>query len=243
MKNLGYVTFAKKYAEFSIRLITDNVNRVAFPVFSRLQKNLPLLKKSVEKILFFETLLTFPIIIGAIFIFDNLLKILPGYYQKWQLALFSFYFFSLSALFVSSTTGLINLFNAVGKVKFSLYFMILWTGLTWILVPVLIKFFGYNGIALAFFLMNLINIFIFFVAKKLVNFSLANSIRKPLIGTLIIAIYLFLIKKTVGNLYFNLLLSFSGAIGIYTLIILKNNRHLIDELKTLLNNTKKTYGN
>ena len=38
-EKLSIVTFAKKYAEFSIRLIMDNINRVAFPVYSQFQNN------------------------------------------------------------------------------------------------------------------------------------------------------------------------------------------------------------
>jgi len=242
LKNLGYVTFAKKYAEFSIRLVTDNVNRVAFPLFSKLQKNLELLKKSTEKILFFETLLTFPVIIGTIFIFENLLKVLPGYYQKWQLSLFSFYFFSLSAFFISSATGLISLFNAVGKVKLTLYFMVFWTVLTWILVPVFIKTFGFNGISIAFFAMSIFNILVFIVAKKLVDFSLAKSIVQPLIASLAMAVYLTAIKLFIPNIYLNLVLSIIGAILIYIGVIIKKNQHLLAELKALINNSKK-HGN
>jgi len=238
LKNLGYVTFAKKYAEFSIRLVTDNVNRVAFPVFSKLQKNAELLKKSTEKILFFETLLTFPVIIGAIFVFENLLKILPGYYQKWQLSLFSFYFFSFSAFFISSATGLMSLFNAVGKVKLTLYFMIFWTVLTWLLVPVFIKTFGYNGISIAFFIMSIFNILVFIVAKKLVDFSLAKSIIQPLIASLAMAIYLAAIKIFIVNIYLNLILSIVGAVIIYFGIVIKKNQHLVAELKALISSSK-----
>ena len=87
--NLGIVSFAKKYAEFSIRLIMDNINRVAFPLFSRFQDNNELLKKSLHKVIFYESLLILPIIFGAIFIFDSLLKIVPGYFIKWNVALTS----------------------------------------------------------------------------------------------------------------------------------------------------------
>ena len=83
-EKLSIVTFAKKYAEFSIRLIMDNINRVAFPIYSQFQNNKALLKKSVEKILFYEALFIIPIIIGSVFVFDNLLKLMPGYFVKWQ---------------------------------------------------------------------------------------------------------------------------------------------------------------
>lgn len=223
-KNLGYVTFAKKYAEFSIRLIIDNINRVAFPLFSKFQKDVQMLKKSLERVLFYESLLTFPVIIGAMFIFNSLLKIVPGYYAKWSNSLFSFYFFSLSAFFVSMTTPFVNLFNAIGKIKISLYFMILWTALTWILIPPSVKFFGYNSISVNFFIMSLTSIIVFFVAKRYVNFS-SSSIKIPLIATLTMTLYLLFIKILFNfyyqNIILNLILSIIGAALIYFLMIVK----------------------
>ena len=188
--NLGIVSFAKKYAEFSIRLIMDNINRVAFPLFSRFQDNNELLKKSLHKVIFYESLLILPIIFGAIFIFDSLLKIVPGYFIKWNVALTSFYFFSFSSLFVSFSTPLINLFNAIGKVKLSVMFMILWTTILWLSVVLLISVFGYTGISVAFFLMSLTFILVLHVSKKYVSFSLWKFIKEPVIATLFMIAYL-----------------------------------------------------
>lgn len=227
LKNLGYVSFAKKYAEFSIRLITDNINRVSFPIFSRFQKDLKLLRKSLEKVLTYETLLIFPMIVGLLFVFDSLLKIIPGYYLKWSPSLTSFYFFSLSAFFVSLTTPFINLFNSVGHVKLSLMFMTLWTALTWILVPLFIKFFDYNGISYAFFIMSLTFIFVFFTAKHLVEFSFRKAVALPLKAVLFIFIYLLTTRiiflSVINNFLAHLIVSVFGAVGIYLFIIWKGN--------------------
>jgi len=237
--NLGYVTFAKKYAEFSIRLIIDNMNRVAFPLFSRFQKDFLLLRKSLEKVLFYETLLTFPIIVGAMFIFDYLLKIVPGYFAKWNNALFSFYFFSLSAFFISLTAPFVNLFNAIGKVKISLYFMIFWTILTWMLVPLFIRFFGYQGISVAFFILSLSSVLVFSVAKRFVKFSSTASIKASFLSTIIMAAYLSftrtVIFKYLNSLYVSLILSIIGAALIYFLVVYKiRGRSVYTELLELL---------
>lgn len=220
-KNLGYLTFGKKYGEFALRLITDNINRVAFPLFSRFQKEEYFLKKSLEKVLFYETFLVFPIIIGSLFIFDSALKIFPGYFDKWNLAIFSFYFFSLSTFFVSLTTPFINLFNSIGKVKLSLYFMVLWTILIWILVPLFSKTYGHNGVSIAFFLMSLTFIFVLSKARSLVKFNFRESVLPNLMATIAMASYLGLIRLTVStdNILLHLSLSIAGAAVIYLSII------------------------
>ncbi len=238
LKNLGYVSFAKKYGEFSIRLIMDNINRVAFPLFSKFQKEKELLRKSLEKVLFYESFLIFPIVVGTVFVFDSLLKIIQGYFSKWSFSLFSFYFFSLSALFISLTTPYINLFNAIGKVKTSLFFMILWTALTWILIPPFIKIFGYNGISIAFFLMSLTFILVFLRVKHYLKFSLKNSIKATLLATLTMTIYLLVIRLlfsiVLNNNYLYLTFSIIGGSFIYFFTIYKiKGRSLIEELVEL----------
>lgn len=227
MKNLGFVTFAKKYGEFSIRLVMDNINRVAFPVLSRFQNDPAMLKKGLEKILFYITLLIFPIILGTFFIFNNLLQLIPGYFQKWQPALFSFYFFSLSALLISLTTPFINLFNAIGKLKYSLGFMVLWTVLSWILVPISIRIMGFSGISVAFFVMSLTFIFVYITAKKYVDFSFYRTLQSNLIAVSLMVIYLifvkFIMNKGILNLYLYLIVSIVGAVFIYLLMIGKRS--------------------
>ncbi|KXK10836.1 MAG: Lipopolysaccharide biosynthesis protein WzxC [Microgenomates bacterium OLB23] len=194
LTNLGYVTFAKKYAEFSIRLIMDNINRVAFPLFARFQADSTLLKKSLEKVLYYETISIFAITIGAMLVFDVLLQVIPGgYYDKWHLSLTSFYFFSLSALFVSLYSPLINLFNAVGKVNKSLLFMLYFTVLTWVLIPPMIVLFGYQGISYAFFIMSLSFFLVLKEAIKIVRFSMRSVLRDVFVAlTAMIAVIVFL---------------------------------------------------
>lgn len=225
LTNLGYITFGKKYAEVSIRIIMDSINRVAFPLFARFQKEKEMLKKSLEKVLFYESLLIFPTIVGAVFIFDSLLKIIPGYFVKWNAAITSFYFFSASALLVSLSTPFINVFNAIGKVKVSLYFMVMWTTLLWFLVFLFIRLFGYNGVGMAFFVMSLTFVLVVQTARGYIDFSFKQALFSSIFGTLTMGIYLILIRfitiNYLSNVYLHLFLSIIGAVIIYFLIILK----------------------
>ncbi|NMB84226.1 oligosaccharide flippase family protein [Candidatus Roizmanbacteria bacterium] len=224
-QKLGIVTFAKKYAEFSIRLVMDNLNRVFFPIFARFQNEKDLLKKSLEKMLFYQSLLVLPTIIGAVFVFDNLLRIVPGYFLKWQPALFSFWFFSLSAIFVSFYSPLINLFNAIGKVKLSLYFMIFFTVITWILIPPMVKYFGYQAISVSFFVMSLSFIIVVLVAKKKVKFSFLKAIEPTLLSSLLMTGYLVLTRiifvNYLKNIYLHLFFSVPGAVLVYFFTLVK----------------------
>ncbi|HLC94361.1 MAG TPA: oligosaccharide flippase family protein [Patescibacteria group bacterium] len=239
LTNLGYVTFAKKYAEFSIRIVVDNFNRVSFPLFARFQKEKELLTKSMEKVLFYESLLIFPAIVGVLFVFESVLKIIPGYFTKWGSSLFSFYFFSFSAFFITLTTPFINLFNAIGKVKLSLYFMIMWTAFTWILVPVGIKFFGPNGISIAFFIQSLSFIFVIAIARRYVQFSFENSFKTSFFGVSVMFFYLLIVRLLFSQLgehvYTYFIISVIGGALIYFFIVYKRKGNaLYREIRELL---------
>jgi O-antigen/teichoic acid export membrane protein len=192
--NLGLISFGKKYAEMAVRLVTDNINRVAFPVFARVQDNKELLAKSLMRNLFYGSLIVFPIVIGAMFTFDSGLKLFHGYYAKWNGALWSFYFFSLSTLCVSLMTPFINLFNAVKKVKLSLLFMVLWTCLMWAFIPVATHFLGYNAVAPIFLIVNSTVVFVILQAKKIVHFSILKELHGIFIGSLLMVAYLGIIR-------------------------------------------------
>lgn len=244
LTNLGYVTFAKKYAEFSIRLIMDNINRVAFPLFARFQSDKVLLKKSLEKVLYYETIGIFAVVIGAMLVFDVLLKVVPGsYYDKWHYSLLSFYFFSLSALFVSLYSPLINLFNAVGKVNKSLKFMVYFTILTWVLIPPMIKLFGYPGISYAFLLMSLSFFLVLREAKQVVSFSMKAILKDVLIALsamtgLIIVLRLILVNTFHLDALFLLSAIVLGG-GCYAGILYKlKGRALYAEVLDLFKNRK-----
>lgn len=244
LTNLGYVTFAKKYAEFSIRLIMDNINRVAFPLFARFQSDKVLLKKSLEKVLYYETIAIFAMVIGAMLVFDVLLKVVPGgYYDKWHYSLTSFYFFSLSSLFVSLYSPLINLFNAVGKVRKSLLFMVYFTVLTWVLIPPMIVLFGYPGISYAFFIMSLSFFLVLRETKKIVVFSMRRILRDVLIAVAAMTVSIGILRIIFINMlhmdaiYLLLAIVCGGAVYIGALYKIKG-KELFDEVVGLFRNSK-----
>jgi PST family polysaccharide transporter len=237
---LGIVSFGKKYAEMAVRLVTDNINRVAFPVLSRVQDNKELLSKSLMSAVFFSSLIVFPIIIGAALTFDSFLKIVDGYFDKWSGALFSFYFFSASALLVSLTTPFINLFNASKKVTLSLLFMVLWTVLMWAFIPLLVNIYGYDAISVVFFIVSTTVIFVIWKAKEIVHFSLWQTLQGVLVASSAMLLYLSVIRLISLNFFgspvIHLVFSLVGAPVVYIAVIL--SYHGIKVFKDVLRNLR-----
>ena len=60
LAQVGYIGFAQKWAFAPLRLIMDNVIRITFPSFSRLQDEKEVLTKAIEKSIFAACFLIFP---------------------------------------------------------------------------------------------------------------------------------------------------------------------------------------
>ncbi len=193
-EKLGYIGFAKKWAESPIRIIMDNISKVIFPLMARFQEQKEKLKSIIEKILFYQSLAVLPSIAGIILIMPKLTEIIPKY-SKWQPALPLLYLFSIAAIFSSYSTPFINFFNSIGKVKISFYFMIFWTTSTWTLTPILTKFFDLYGFPLTLLFLSLSFIFVIKMVKKIINFSFIKPITPSFFSTFIMFFVVFIFLK------------------------------------------------
>lgn len=178
---MGYIVVAKKFAELPLRMIMDNVLRVTFPAFSRLQHDKALLTKAIENTFFGISSLLFPLYAGLIAFIGPLFILIPRYHQ-WQPALFSIYLISLTSVAASFSTPLTNVLSAIGKVRTTLLFMVMWLVLSWVFVLLLVPQIGFNGFALSLFLMSLTALVVMWVTKREVHFSVLQSIKIPFLA-------------------------------------------------------------
>ncbi len=215
---LGYIGWAKKWAEAPIRIIMDNISRVLFPVLSRIQHDKEKVARVIEKILDYQTTLLAPVMIGAAILMLPLTTLIPKY-SKWQPALPLFYLFCISAFLSSYSSPFINLFNALGKAKISLIFMIFWTTLTWLLTTTLTKYFGYIGFPMTQVILSSTFILVVWQAKKIIHFNFLASIYKQLITTLIMGIIIYLIFLLDLPLTYRIFMMIATGLSSYFLIL------------------------
>lgn len=188
---IGYIGFAQRLAFFVFRYVVDSVTKVTFSAYSRAQQDTLFLTKAVEKSLFFVSASMFPLLFGLIIIAPYLIKFFPNWNNKWEPALFSIIFFCLNAAISSLSGILVNVLDATGKVKITLRLMVLWTILVWILTPILINLYGYNGVSIASFLVTTTIIYTVFEVKKIIKFKFMPSIAKPLIATTLMTVIVY----------------------------------------------------
>lgn len=190
LAQVGYIGFAQKWAFTPLRLIADNIIRIAFPSFARLQHDSFHLGRAIEKSLFALVFFIFPSVVGLSLLAPTFIVIIPKYH-KWEPALISLALFGINAALSAISTPLTNVLNAVGKIKVTLYLMIFWTIATWVATPLAIYWFGFNGFAGVSAFISLSVVFVIIVAKRQIAFSI-KPIIAPTISSIVLAVFLFL---------------------------------------------------
>ena len=186
VKEFGYIMWSKNWSQVPYMLTVQNVISITFPAYSRIQHRQDLLKKAIEKTLFFITLAIFPLLVGMSIFIIPLTQVIERYH-KWQLAVPTFIMFTLSIGWAAISTPLTNTLNALGKVGTTLKLMIMWTILTWGLTPVGIYFFGFNGVAAAALVISFSSYASIYYVRKHVEIEVWGNVWRQLLASSVMA--------------------------------------------------------
>lgn len=218
-EKLGYLGFAKKWAEAPIRIVMDNISKVIFPLMAKFQNEKEKLRKIIEKILFYQSIIIIPATIGLIITLPYLIKIIPKY-NKWEPTIPLLYLFGVSAILSSYSTPFVNFFNSIGKVKISFKLMIFWTISTWILTPILTLKFNLYGFPLTLLILSLTFIYIGSLAKKIVSFSFLKPVLPAWGSSFIMIYFLILISKIPLDNIYSLIIIITVGIITYSISLI-----------------------
>lgn len=186
LDQFGYIQWSKNWSMYPYNMTVQNVLAITFPTFSRLQGRKDLLQKAIEKSLFFISLAIFPILTAmAVFIFP--LTQVVEQYRQWQPAVPSFILFALSIGWAALSTPLVNTLNAIGHINKTLKLMGLWTALTWVITPVFLLWLGYEGVALAAFVISFTSVFAVTLVKQYVPVRVIQQVWVPLVSSVAMA--------------------------------------------------------
>lgn len=193
LSGMGLLAWAQKWAMAPLRFFMDQVIKVTFPAYSRLQDNKVELSKAVSRSIFFVSFLVFPSLVGLVVLSPLLVELVPKY-EQWRPALFALFLFSINVAWAAVSTPLTNLFNAIGKIKTTFRLMIMWTVLTWALIPGLAYLYGVNGAAFGSALVSSSSFIVIFIARRYVNIDFTTSVLKPLMASLVMGSVVFICR-------------------------------------------------
>lgn len=221
LEAMGFLIFAQKWSQFPLRIVLDNVTKVTFPAFSRMQDEKAHLEQAVTRSLFFISFAVFPMVIGFVLVSPVLIQIIPKY-AKWQPAMLPLMILGANTMMSAVSTQLTNLLNAIGRIKTTFKLMIMWASLSWLLIPAMASRYGVNGAALAYLLVGLSSVVVFIIVKKHVNYSFWNGAGKTLIASLMmgIAVYVSRIFLPVNIYSVAIMMALGGTVYVASLYIL-----------------------
>ena len=238
LNSMGILLWAQKWAQMPLRLFLDQVTKVTFPAFARMQDDDNHLESSVTKSIFFLTLVIFPATVGLVLTAPILVQIIPRY-EKWTPALVPLALVSVNTLMAAISTQLTNLLNSIGKIKTTFKLMVMWAGLTWLLVPFLAKSYGVNGAALGYGLVGLSSVVAIYTVKRHVNFSLWQAAGKTGVATAAMAAALLMIRPALpANLLSIIIMTAAGGFIYAALIYSLAGQVLLADVKKIYTHFK-----
>lgn len=229
---IGLLGWAQKWAYAPLRFFMDQVIKVTFPAFSRLQDNKRELSDLVGKSIFFICLLVFPSLILLVMLAPSLVEIIPKY-NKWSPALFAISILSITSALAAITTPLTNTLNAIGKISTTFKLMVMWTVLTWIFVPLSATLYGVNGAAFGFTLVGLSSFVALYLVSKYVEINYIKSVGKPLLAAILMGLGVLIIRLIFPvSLQQVILMIITGLVS-YILLILALEPALLKMIKQI----------
>ena len=215
---VAYVNLAQNIASRPMEII-NIVSRVTFPAYSRIQGDLPRIKRWIEKSVSFMAYLYMPAITGLLIIAPGILEYLyADKTEKWLPALPTLLLFLAGAFPIIVTTTYTNALYALGRPKVVLAFMAIYTVLTWGLGAPLIYKFGYVGIAMAGLIITYATLpFVVRALNNLVPVETWASVKKPLLASLIMGAVTYYINSIFTHSLLTLI--FTTLLGVITYIL------------------------
>lgn len=239
LAQVGYIGFAQKWAFMPLRLIMDNVIRITFPSFSRLQNEKEVLERAIEKSIFATCFLIFPSLFGLVILSPYFVEIIPKY-NKWEPAILSLIFFSINAGLSSISTPLTNALNAIGKIKITLNLMVFWTAATWMLTPIFITLLGFNGVAIASALISCSALAVVIIARRYVKFNVLKATAYPFLAASIMGVVIYIL----GGLFIKemvslVLMIFIGIAVYFVSIFVLARKEVLADVQLVVGHLKK----
>lgn len=229
---IGLLGWAQKWAYAPLRFFMDQVIKVTFPAFSRLQDNKKELSNAASKSIFFVCLLVFPSLILLILLAPLLTEIIPKY-GKWSPALLALTVIAINSGLAAITTPLTNLLNAIGKISVTFKLMIMWTTLTWIFVPILAILYGVNGAAIGYTLVGLSSIVALFITSKYIDINYLKITAKPLVGSVLMGVIILFLRNLFSASFIEVIALGLTGVVVYTIALFLLEPSLYDTMKGL----------
>ncbi len=237
---LGVYSLAYKIMLYPLQNISRTLISVLFPAFSTLQNDNERFKKAYLRVIFFISLVSFPLMTGLMATADVLVDVLFG--DKWQGLAILLIILAPSGMMRSVFTTVGSIYMSKGNTHMQLKLGIanailtvagFIVGLNW----------GVNGVAMSYLIVNLVMLYpIFHISWKQIDLSVKDGLREItpvfIISALMsLGVYLFdmALLNSIENQILRLFLMIFAGSFLYLLML----RLRYGNLKSLINELRK----
>lgn len=234
---LGYYSMAMNLIMQPVQKLNSMINRVAFPVFSKIQSDDKKLRRAYLLITNMLTSFNAPLLAGVVVSAPYAMPILLG--TEWADSIVIIQILCLYGLFKALGNPSGSLFIAVGKVKWSFYWQLFQLGI----IPVVVYLASLSGeIVIVALAVGLLRVVLFYISyfvriRQIIGDSLGEltiSIVKPMVHSVIMLAPLYVINSQLTGMDPITVIVIDAIIGgvIYGVLMILNQRELLEEIKS-----------
>lgn len=233
---LGYYSMAMNLIMQPVQKLNSMINRVAFPVFSKIQLDSSKLRKAYLLITNMLSSFNAPLLAGVIVLAPYAVPLLLG--DEWERSVIIIQILCLYGLFKALGNPSGSLFIAVGKVRWSFY----WQLFQLAIIPLVVFLASLSGeIVIVAAAVGLLRVSLFYLSyfvriRQIIGDSLGQltlSIAQPIGNSAIMLAILYLINTQLSGIGTIGIIIIDAAIGmlIYGLLVFLNQRELVVEMR------------
>ncbi|GEM_PF-2932024 len=212
-RDVGLLDWSANIASIP-RAFSDNVGRVSFSSFSRIQEDKPLIARVIEKSFNYLTVVSFFFILVTLGFGNDLVRYVLT--DKWLPAVPALYWYIGGTFFLNGTASLGHGILALGKSKALLLLSLFIIPGEWLLSYLLLLRYGYVGIAIGSFFGTAAMFFSYIVLCK--KYGIHLQIYRLLISKLFIFLFLLVFAFGLNILFGHSVIGLLGKLFLFTVV-------------------------
>ena len=112
--------------------------------------------------------------------------------------------------------------------------MLFWTAATWVITPIMIMVYGYNGVSMASALIGVSSIAVIYITKKYINFSVINFLAVPFIASLLMGAVIYFLSTVLPHTMVSIIeLIVTGTVLYFASILLMAKKEVFADLRQI----------
>jgi len=117
--------------------------------------------------------------------------------------------------------------------------MVFWTAATWIVTPIMIALYGFNGVSIASGVISLSVIGVVIIVKRYIKFSIFAVTFYPALATIAMGVVLYFVSNMIHNFPMLFLTIFIGSATYVLAIYLLAKQLIVSDIRVIMENLRK----